>query len=335
MNDETTEKTKPAENKMPGGRSRASQGRGWMNIFKVAQRIRNTRPDDGLATILAELRELDISRKDPNRFYRTRELANPIGEAILGKAEQSLANRFYHPTVINSQYSISAISNIRYLLEHCMRPDTTAVMELGSGWSSNLFQTFIGWGATRSERTIYYGGEYTAEGQRTAKYIARAEEKMKYRGFSFDYREPDVTFLKRQKGHILLFTTHSVEQVDIINPVLFDQLAALEQDVTVVHFEPVGWQRDKTLYDARIAHDDAFFEELGARINDDIGSDRKVMENAAWWSWRLHYNVNLLNIVNGLEADGTISMKQVEFDYAGTANVFNPSSLIHYEFNRG
>ncbi len=319
---------------IPKGRTRASQGRGWLNIYRAAQNIISTRPDDHLSSVVAELRELDISRKDPNRFYRTRELVNPIGKAILAKADHKLDNTFYHPTVTNSRYSVAGVSNARYMLEHCMRPDTTAVMELGSGWSCNLFQMFIGWGATRSQKTIYYGGEYTAEGQRTGKYIARIDDKLQYRGFNFDYREPDLRFLKNQRGHILLFTTHSVEQVDIIDPVMFEHLAELEHDVTVVHFEPVGWQRDETLYNARINGDDAFFENLGENINKRLTSKRKVIENSAWWSWRLNYNVNLLQIIADLESRNLITVQNREYDYAGAANIFNPSSLIHYEFNR-
>ncbi len=322
------------ENSTPRGRSRASQGRGWLNIYNAAHRIISSRPDDHLSTVVADLRELDISRKDPNRFYRTRELANPIGKAILEKADHSLDDSFYFPTVSSSKYSVSTVSNIRYMLDLCMRPDTTAVMELGSGWSCNLFQMFIGWGATRSRKTIYYGGEYTREGQKTGKFIAKIEDSLQYRGFNFDYRSPDVRFLKRQRGHILLFTTHSVEQVDIIDPTLFEQLAELEQDVTVVHFEPVGWQRDKTLHDARIAADDAFFESLGKNINKGLTGPKKVIENSAWWSWRLNYNTNLLGIIDDLEKRNLITLVNRYYDYAGAANIFNPSSLIHYEFKR-
>ena len=136
----------------------------------------------------------------------------------------------------------------------------------------------------------------------------------------------------RQKGHILLFTSHSIEQVDVINPALFDQLRAIPNPVTVVHFEPVGWQRVPALMARRMANDRDYFEALGAQALQ--GSIASVAENAAWWSWRLEYNRNLLPILDKLEADGAITMIRRAYDFSGHANVLNPSSLLHYEFVR-
>jgi hypothetical protein len=312
-------------------RSKVSQEKGWANIFNLAKRTIAARPDDHLSSILAELREVNIGRKDPGRYYRIKDMVRPIGASVMAKAGLTVEETFLFPDVTNSEYRIGAISPIRYLAG-LIRPDTTAVMEVGSGWSSNVFQTYLAHGATRSKKIIYYGGEYTTEGQLCAKYLAKQDPLLQYRSFYFDYRNPNVEFLVRQKGHILLFTSHSIEQVDLINPALFDQLRAIPNPVTVVHFEPVGWQRIPELMARRTAQDRAYFEALGARAMD--GSIASVPENAAWWSWRLEYNKNLLPIVQQLEDQGTINVVRRAYDFSGHANVLNPSSLLHYDFVR-
>ena len=249
----------------------------------------------------------------------------------MNSAGLTVDESFQFPDVSNSTYKVSALSPIRYL-SSLIRSDTTAVMELGSGWSSNLFQIYLAHGATRSKKIIYYGGEYTTQGQICAKYLAQLEPTLRYRSFQFDYRNPNVEFLIRQKGHILLYTHHSIEQVDVINPQLFEQLRAIPNPVTVVHFEPVGWQRDPDLMARREADDAAFFEAIGERALQ--GNIDSVKENAAWWSWRLSYNKNLLPIVQKLQDQDAIRMVRTAYDFGGHANVLNPSTLLHYEFLR-
>ncbi|WP_306006464.1 hypothetical protein [Aquicoccus porphyridii] len=315
------------------GRSRpkASQEKGWNNILVRAKKLVKNRPDDHLSSLLANLRELRIDRREPSRFYQTRDIARPIGEKIMERAGLELSDSFYSPQVAANQYTVNAASPIRYLGE-LIRPDTTAIMELGSGWSPNIFQLYLLHGATRSRKKIYYGGEYTRSGMIAAKYLANREPAMNYRAFYFDYRDPNVSFLSKQKGHILLFTSHSIEQVDQINPVLFEQLRQIPNPVTVVHFEPVGWQRNEELLARRNAKDDAFFEAIGNRaVEGDLNS---VDENAAWWSWRLEYNTNLMPILWDLEKRNVIKMERTAFNFAGAANVLNPSTMLHYEFVR-
>ncbi len=311
-------------------RSKASQEKALKSVLTAAQRFVNERPTDHLSSLLAELRELNISRKDPGRYYQ-KDIAQKIGERILGDEGKKIGDNFSYPDVHNGKYTTSHISQIRYLAQ-LIRPNTTGIMELGSRWSSNLFQLFIAHGATRSKKIIYYGGESTREGQICAKFIANIEPNMNYRSFRFDYREPNVSFLQRQRGHILLFTTHSIEQVDVIDPILFTQLKEIANEITVVHFEPVGWQRIPELIHRREDQDDAFFEAIGEKAI--AGNVELVSNNAAWWSWRLNYNTNLLRIVNGLERERSIRMRRLEYDFDGQANVFNPSTLIHYDFIR-
>lgn len=312
-------------------RTKASQGGAWNDVLVKARQLVKTRPDDHLSSILANLRELNIGRNDPGRYHRETELVRPIGQSIFSQFGLEPNDLLYSPDVTCGQYTVRSASPIRYL-SRLVRPDTTGIVELGSGWSSNLFQLYLVVGATRSRRKIYYGGEYTRQGMLAAKYIARQETALNYRAFSFDFRDPDVSFLVRQKGHILVFTVHSIEQVDSINPVLFEQLRAIPNPVTVVHFEPVGWQRDRELTRRRAANDRDFFEAIGNRALQ--GNIDSVMENSAWWSWRLEYNVNLLSLLEKLEAEKVITMVRRAYDISATTNALNPSTLLHYEFNR-
>jgi len=312
-------------------RSRASQEMGWTKIHEKAIRILKERPEDDLVSLLADLREVDISRANPSTFYRTRDIARPVGEKIVTSAGLDVNDDFYYPDVTPEGYGISTISKVRYL-SNLIRPDTTAVVEVGSGWSSNLFQIYLAHGVTRSKKVIYYGGEYTTAGIKCARFLAERDPRLKYKGFRFDYRAPDVSFLSKQKGHILFFTSHSIEQVEDISPALFDQLASMDSPVTLAHFEPVGWQRRPDLVEKRYTNDKDYFESIGRSAQD--GHINPVVENAAWWSWRLKYNRNLIGILDGLQSKGTIKEVRKVYDYHGVGNFFNPTTLLHYEFAR-
>lgn len=314
-----------------GGRSKKSQGAAWGKVGDKIDQISNARPDDHISTILAEMRELDIGRPDPNHFYRKRELVQPLGAAVLSRAGKTYEDSFIYPNVTNGFYSTSPISTIRYLMG-CVQADTSAIVELGSGWSVNLFQMYVGLGQTRSRSIAYHGAEYTDEGQAAALRLAAHDGAINYHAHSFDYRNPDISFLKDVKGHILVFTRHSIEQVDMIDPALYDMLGALDARVTLVHIEPTGWQRDKTLIYRRKAKDNRFFEDIGRMLVSEVTSKRRQLENAAWWSWRLDYNVNLSSIIGQAFKKGQIRIVRREYDYAATGNILNPSSLYHLEF---
>ena len=164
MSGQDQAKIAPAPLTRGKARTKKSQGKGWDKILNLAKKFVKNRPNDHLSSLLVELRELSISRKDPGRYYRIREMVEPIGAQILAKYDKTIDENFYYPDVRKGAYNLGHISQIRYLAG-LIRPDTSGIMELGSGWSSNLFQLYIAHGATRSKKIIYYGGEYTREGQ--------------------------------------------------------------------------------------------------------------------------------------------------------------------------
>jgi hypothetical protein len=312
------------------GRSKKSQELSWQKIRLAIERYSKTRPHDHISSFLADLREVDITRKDPSAFYRQRDLARPMGRKILAAVGRDLDDQFYYPDVRAERYSTSTLSPIRYLMT-CIRKDTKAIVELGSGWSCNLFQIYVGHGATRSKGIHYHGAEYTMEGQESAKLLAKHDRKIEYFAHSFDYRNPNIDFLREYSGHILVFTRHSIEQVDTINPRLYADLCALEAQVTLVHIEPVGWQRSAELLARRAANDFAYFNKIGETIDADVVSPERQMANAAWWSWRLAYNVNLKSIIDEYCETGKARLVRREYDFSAVGNVMNPATLFHLE----
>lgn len=317
------------------GRTKQSQEKSWSDVRKKFEAYAEQFPEDHISTHLTRLRELDISRKDPTHFYRTRDLVKPLGQQILDGVSEPLTNAFYFPNVTAGEYYPTTISPIRHLM-NSVRSDTTVIVEFGSGWSCNLMQLYVGLGTTRSRSIDYHGAEYTDEGQQTALRMAEYDGNINYFAHSFDYRSPDLSFLEKYDGHILAFTRHSIEQVDVISPKLYEDLSNLKADVTLVHFEPVGWQRDHSLMSKRKSDDRKFFEAVGDRVKmgGDVSGDPKQnqIENAAWWSWRLKYNTNLYSIVNAFEVLGKVSVKRKVFDFSAVGNVLNPTTMFHLEF---
>jgi hypothetical protein len=315
---------------MPKGHTKESQGARWQNVLDKIEKYVVERPEDHIASLLARFRELDIGRKDPKHFYRTQDLVNPFAENLAGAVGRDLDDTLYYPDVRDGFYTTSTISVIRYLMG-CVRSETRAIVEFGSGWSANLFQHYVGLGATRTRRIHYHGAEYTDQGQECGRKIAKHDGKINYFAHSFDYRKPDVSFLKNYTGHILAFTKHSVEQVDVIDPDFYEQLCQLKADVTLVHFEPVGWQRSPDLAARRAAEDVEFFKKIGATLTTDMKSVDRQMANAAWWSWLHAYNTNLLSIVEDYTSREKFKLVKTEYDFSGLSNVLNPSTLLHLE----
>ena len=321
--------TKPASK----GRTKASQERGWANIMSRISKLTSERPDDQIASLIAELRGIELGRKAPGDFYLTRPLVEYFGRNIMAAYEEKLENPFLFPEVTNREYGIGNLDPIRYLQSRVKR-ETTCIVELGSGWSANLFQLYIALGRSRSSNLTYIGAEYTDQGRECARAIANFDDNIDYEDYEFDYRSPDISFLDRFEGHILVFTRHSIEQVDKIHHELYQKLFELGPKVTLVHFEPVGWQRDPALLAARREKNDAVFEYIGKGMSNSIETEADQIRNAAWWSWRLDYNMNLESIVRRYLKEDKISLAYRAYDFGGVANVLNPSTLIHLEFKK-
>jgi len=145
--------------------------------------------------------------------------------------------------------------------------DCAAIVELGCGYGRNLFNIH-NLGGPRD--IPYYGAEYTDSGKSLTALLTSLENTIDVRVEHFDHSAPDLNFLG-QEAEILIFTCHSIEQVELIPSTYFADLAQLDKKVTCIHFEPFGFQvaadnpysvRQKKDFSARKWNSN-FFEVLG------------------------------------------------------------------------
>lgn len=116
--------------------------------------------------------------------------------------------------------------------------ETDFVVEMGSGWGWHILTAFTSGGPRNA---TYVAAEYTEAGRRCAARLAQLDEHLRLEAVPFDYHEPSFAQLGRGR-HAVVFSAHSIEQIPHVTPALFEAIRGLAERVTVLHFEPVGWQ---------------------------------------------------------------------------------------------
>ncbi|MEW5726367.1 MAG: hypothetical protein AB1918_00935 [Pseudomonadota bacterium] len=113
-----------------------------------------------------------------------------------------------------------------------------AVVELGSGFGDKLFRLYL----AGAPRTIpYFGAELWDSGRRLADRLAKLEPDMDFRGVTLDLLDPDLSILAPFKN-VLLLSNGAFYCVPSLPRTTFQTLAGCAENVTGVHFEPVGHQ---------------------------------------------------------------------------------------------
>lgn len=125
----------------------------------------------------------------------------------------------------------------RLLLDAC-RPETSMVVELGSGGGMNLLNLHL-WGGPR---VPYHALEPTESGRRCTEILSALDPQLDLATASFDFEQPRYGALPGGNAHVLVFTVHSIEQVTELPREAITGLFDLGASVTGLHFEPVGWQ---------------------------------------------------------------------------------------------
>jgi hypothetical protein len=189
------------------------------------------------------------------------------------------------------------------VLQAC-RPDTGLVVELGSGWGRNLAQIWLEGGPATAD---YVAAEYTAAGREATERLADRLPDQRLSTVAFDYHAPDLAGLRREDGHAVVFSVHSLEQIPHVAPALVDEVAALAPAVTVIHVEPVGWQLP------------------GAD-----GREGTSAEHAA----HNDYNRDLIEVLRTAEAAGTITIETTLPEVVGI-NPANASSVVVWSTGAG
>jgi len=127
-----------------------------------------------------------------------------------------------------------AVSNI---IANTATQDLDAIVELGSGYGRNVFLSYYN-GGPRDVR--YIAAEFTESGQRIAEKLAALDPDVNFESVFFDHKNPDFSFLGDAKN-ILMFTSHSIEQVHLLPNDYFLHLAQAAPSVLCFHFEPFGF----------------------------------------------------------------------------------------------
>lgn len=183
-----------------------------------------------------------------------------------------------------------------------IRPDTTKIIETGSGWGEHLCNIYLEGGP---DDAVYYALEMEEEGRKCSLLLAALEPAFQLEAHFFDYRFPDYSPLPKDDCHTLLLTCHSIEQVKEIHEDCIRSALELGEHVTGIHFEPVGWQTypEDKWSEASVEH------------------HKRCVEK--------DYNQNVWSILNKLQDEGVIAIKDLKTNFIGLD--YNPATYIHWE----
>ncbi|HEY7690884.1 MAG TPA: hypothetical protein VH816_00945 [Gaiellaceae bacterium] len=187
----------------------------WGALRDVAARVAADEPDLSRAVRLVEAEQRNLSLE-------------PLGGIALGT-----------PVTLPRAALFGGRRDLiqRALLEACV-PETSMVVELGSGPGLNLLDLYL-WGGPR---VPYYALEPTESGRACTTVLAELDPDLDLRTAAYDYRRPDYEALPTGNPHVLVYTVQSIEQMTTLSREVVTGLFALGDRVTGVHFEPVGWQ---------------------------------------------------------------------------------------------
>jgi hypothetical protein len=212
------------------------------------------------------------------------ELLDRFGYRLCGARVKGSLDYYYETPLFELQ--------LQNELLRAIDPDTVNIVELGSGYSKNLFRIWLNGGPLEAN---YVAGEYTEAGRECGRFLASLEPRIRYQSVPFDYYTPAFTGFDT-KAKTFAFSSSSVEQIPEIDRRVFDALLAIPGLYRVVHVEPVGWQRKSW----------------------------RIPLTSEWSLWRdtmrsaleLRYNTNLLSVIESLENDKKITVNQpVKFDF--------------------
>ena len=118
--------------------------------------------------------------------------------------------------------------------------DTDLVIEMGSGWGWHILTAFTTGGPREA---TYVAAEYTEAGRDCAARLAQLDDHLKFQAIHFDYHEPSFAGLPKAR-HAVVFSAHSIGRG--FPPASSRRCSrpscSVAERVTVVQFEPVGWQ---------------------------------------------------------------------------------------------
>lgn len=188
-------------------------------------------------------------------------------------------------------------------------PAIERFVELGAGWSKNLFNLFK-FGAPSNVE--YHALELTKTGREIAELIAReVAPTMNLSTHFFDYYRPDFSMLSSPKSTCVL-THHSIEQIPQIAEELLERIISISGFSLCVHLEPVGFQipTNNWLID-----------------RDACETMRHIDEGNRRFAEKRNQNMNLYPLLRQLEQQGRIRIHTVR-KYFTSHLLHNATTLI-------
>lgn len=279
-----------------------------------------------MAHILYRLRSRPHAKVSYNR------VAGRIGEAVAGSFDIPSGERnSVRLSVAGGRYFLtSSIDPLASVFSHAT--NYGHIVELGSGPGWNLLELTEHLGTAGADKHLY-GLEYTDAGRDILTLLATAYAR-NISSLPFDYRDPDLSRVTDDGRPRLIFSNHSIEQVEEISGDLYDQIAARSGPTLLIHSEPIGWQRFDDLADARLRDDRVVFNALISSRDTHLRSARAVAVNAAINSWRLGYNRNALRLIREKAAEHKATIQNVFYDFTWlhNSNAVNCTTYLEVHF---
>mgnify|MGYP005641958673 CR=1 FL=1 len=234
---------------------------------------------------------------------------------------------------IDGGYSLIDQQHIDRQLIDCLQslltPETDCVIEFGAGWGRNLANLLL---SSENTDVTYMACEQSESGRYCFDRILGTTDGICHESHVFDFYAPDFSMLDGRK-HILAFTCAAIEQVALLPVSFMEGIFQAADKVTLVFYEPIGWQRFTNHAQFAITR---LLQEIGDLVSDEdmhqrnyqyVFKNENFHDNSASWSLGCRYNVNLLRLIKSLTDENPDRLVSVRYDVFGE-NPLNPYSLI-------
>jgi hypothetical protein len=220
------------------------------------------------------------------------DLLKQFGYRALGRRVRTYVDPRYEQILFNAM--------LQGELRLAIANDVANIVELGSGYSKNLFHIWLNGGPATAK---YIGLEYTAAGRECSQFLAGLEPTINFEARPFDYHAPS---LEPIHGSTVVFSSYSIEQIPLISEAVFECLLAIPGLKKVVHIEPIGWQRPS--------------------------KERWLMRHMRRSAMAMNYNRNFFDVLDHFERDGRIVVEKINKNFLahrpnlpGTVVIWRPA----------
>ena len=177
------------------------------------------------------------------------------------------------------------------LTKNCSQ-DMDCVIEMGSGPALFLFKFWLTNGPLDAD---YYAFEITQTARLCVNIMSCIEPNLKLKSLFFDYQNPDFSVVRNKYKNVLIFSKGSIEQIETLREVVFEELLLISEQLTCVHYEPVGWQIVKP-----------YKKNSLTRRHERTCKERK-------------YNINLWELLKKFESKRLIKINDYSINFSGKA----------------